>query len=103
MIIYFCIFQGQTLSIVDFIQLFYGQSTSVNQLLEPLRGFIRERVLEGNEINDENLDRAADRFISEIQPYLDMSVVSILMGFLYHISVQHLFISFRLQFFCIRI
>ena len=65
---------AQSLSIVDFVELFSGQSSSMNRLLEPLQRFVRERVLEGREATDENLDTAVDRFIQEIQPHLEVSI-----------------------------
>lgn len=69
------LFQSQSLSMGDLIQLFFGDSCRLNQLYEPLQRFVRERILRGAEPSEANMDRAIDEIIADFDPHLLASAV----------------------------
>lgn len=68
---------SQSLSMVDLVQLAFGRATTVNQLREPLQEFVRERALRGNGPTEENMDRAIDNVISDLNTHLVQANASV--------------------------
>ena len=65
------------LQITDIIQVFYGSPAPLNQVREPLRQFVRTRVLEGAAPTIENIHDSVVRLIDSMQADIQDTVVSI--------------------------
>ena len=63
------------LQITDIIQVFYGSPTPLNQVREPLRQFVRTRVLEGAAPTAENIRNSVVRLIEGMQADIQDTVV----------------------------
>ena len=64
------------LQITDIIQVFYGSPGPLNQVREPLRQFVRTRVLEGAAPTVENIRDSVVRLVDSMQADIQDTVVS---------------------------
>jgi len=74
--IFVCV--SRHLTIVDLMSIFCHQVAPLQRLVQPLQEFVRDRVLQGREANDENIDRAVEQLVEEILPQIEEICVSIL-------------------------
>ena len=67
---------ASTLTFPDFMAVFYGQSAPLQRLREPLQTLIRDKVLEGREPTQANVNTAVKRLLSDMSREIDAAVVS---------------------------
>ena len=67
---------ARTLTFSDFMAVFYGRPASLQRLRGPLQNLIRNQVLQGQPMNEENLDAAVQRIITSMQADIDSACVS---------------------------
>jgi len=61
----------------DLTMVFFGVSTPLERLREPLQQFVHENVLSGSPATEANIDSAVDRLMRDLQPDIDAIGVSI--------------------------
>ena len=73
------------LQITDIIQVFYGNPGPLNQVREPLRQFVRTRVLDGRAATVENIQNSVTELVDGMQADIQDTVVCT-MNLRFHIS-----------------
>ena len=63
------------LQITDIIQVFYGNPGPLNQVREPLRQFVRTRVLDGRAATIENIQNSVTELVDGMQADIQDTVV----------------------------
>ncbi|XP_064650179.1 large proline-rich protein BAG6-like isoform X2 [Lineus longissimus] len=63
---------GEHMNFADLLQVFFGRPEPLQQLREPLRTFIQERIMNDQEPTEENVDAAVERAIGIVQEHIDL-------------------------------
>ncbi len=56
---------------------FYGQANCLGSLRDPLRELVTVQVLDNQPMNEENVNRAIERIVQDMQPELEAACVSL--------------------------
>ena len=67
---------ARNLTFADFMAVFYGRPDSLGRLRTPLRELIATQVLENQPLTDENVNRAVEKLLEDMRPYVESACVS---------------------------